>query len=155
MAIHNATCRSATYWNHPIKKMYSPKLKPVGSKLSVMLPASFSCPPEPFRVQSQTPTTKLCSESSRHLAHQEAFHRHALPNFGGSTSGPKRLDQGLGLFFTAHLQCPVLFLGTVSFPADTGALFPNRHFNEMAPKVLLSIYPEKPAFLSTCSQNDG
>ena len=31
------------------------------------------------------------------------------------------LGRSLGLFFTTQLQCPVLFLGTPSFPSDTGA----------------------------------
>lgn len=38
-------------------------------------------------------------------------------------------ERGLGLFFTAHLRCPILFLDTPSFPTDTGAQFPNSHFN--------------------------
>lgn len=62
---------------------------------------------------------------------------------------------GPGLFFTAHLQCPILFLDTLSLPTDTGAQFPNSHFNEMAPKVLLSIRPRKPAFSNTCSKKHG
>lgn len=49
----------------------------------------------------------------------------------------------------------VLFLGTYSFPTDTGAPFPNSHSNKMAPKVLLGISPQKPEFSSTCSKKDG
>lgn len=80
---------------------------------------------------------------------------HVLPNFCRGASGPRRLGQGLHLFFTAHLQCPVLFLGTHSFPTDTRAQFPNSHFNKMAPKVLLGISPQKLEFSSTCSKKDG
>lgn len=62
---------------------------------------------------------------------------------------------GPGLFFTAHLLCPILFLDTLSLPTDTGAQFPNSQFNEMAPKVLLSIRTRKPAFSNTCCKKHG
>lgn len=60
-----------------------------------------------------------------------------------------------GLFFMAHLQCPILFLDTLSFPTDTGAQFPNGHFNKMVLKVLLSVSPRKLSFSNACSKKDG
>lgn len=86
---------------------------------------------------------------------QAAPSMHVLPSFCRSTSGLQRQGQGLGLFFTAHLQCPILFLDTLSFPTDIRAPFPNSHFNEMAPEMLLRVSPGEPAFSSTCSKKDS
>lgn len=72
---------------------------------------------------------------------QAVSYTHLLPNFYRSTSGPRWLGWSLGSCFTAHLQCPVLFLGAPSFPGDTGAQFSNSSCNSIALKVLLSISP--------------
>jgi hypothetical protein len=75
-----------------------------------------------------------------------------MPDFCRSTSGPRQPGQGLGLFFTAHLQSPILFLDTLSFPTDTGLQFPSSHFNKMAPEVLSASVL---VFSTTCSKKAG
>lgn len=64
-------------------------------------------------------------------------------------------ERGLGLFFTAHLQCPVLFLDTPSFPTDTGVSFPIATLTRWLQKCCSGSSPWKLACSHTCSKKNG